>query len=72
MSAYADQDPVSHSHRHPMRRHGLCPAVGAHHQIQFGVDSLHRGLFAALRRAVRAAADGRRLPMLEHMDKSIQ
>ena len=31
-----------------MRRHGLCPAVGAHHQIQFGVDSFHRGLFAAV------------------------
>ena len=56
MSAYADQDPVSHSHRHPMRRHGLCPAVGAHHQIQFGVDSFHRGLFAAVGRTPHPAA----------------
>ena len=38
----------------------LTPAAGTRHQVQLGVDSLHRGLLAALRRAVRAAADGRR------------
>ena len=39
-----------------MRRHGLRPAAGAHHQIQFGVDSFHRGLFAAVGRTPHPAA----------------
>ena len=45
---------------HPDGRDGICPQTGAGYQVQFGVDSLHRGVFAALGRAVRAAADGQR------------